>query len=166
MFTSIVLSLVLTLIGTHSFNEVPLSSQPQSQGVDTVIQTTVATASNLDLSPGSPLIKKAITGFSYGLNHKIEGVVESAIYQIMILSLRAPKVDLTPLKVQLKEMSTSHNLASIRVRSFLALEFLTNESYRKQVEDFVQLNKDQQEPVVIFKNISDRLTEQALERSR
>lgn len=166
MFTSIVLSLVLTLIGTHSFNEVSLSSQPQLQGADTVVQKPLTTSSNLDLSPGSPLIKKAITGFSYGLGHNIEGVVESAIYQIMILSLRAPKVDLTSLKVQLKEMSTSHHLASIRVRSFLALEFLTNETYRKQVEEFVELNKDQQEPIVIFKNISDRLTAQALVRSR
>lgn len=165
MFTSIVLSLVLTLIGTHSFNEVSQNSQSLNHSTDTVTQK-LNDKANLDLSPNSPVIKRALKGYSFGLKHHVEGVVESAIYQVMILSLRAPGVDLSPLKSQLKEMSTTHELASIRVRSFLALEFLTNDSYRKQVEAFVDLSKDQQEPVVIFKNISDRLTDQALKRNR
>jgi len=165
MFTSIVLSLVLTLIGTHSFNEVSLSSQSLNQSTDTVTQKSSDKA-ELDLSPGSPIIKKALVGYSYGLQHHVEGVVESAIYQVMVLSLRAPDVDLAKLKSQLKDMSTSHELASIRVRAFLALEFLTNDSYRAQVKHFVHLNQDQQEVVVVFKNISERLTDQALKRSR
>lgn len=160
MFTSVVLSLVLTLIGTHSFNEVSLSSQLPYQSTDTISQINA----DLDLSPSSPIVKKAIIGYSYGLNHHIEGVVESAIYQVMVLSLRAPKVDLSTLKNQLKDMSTTHDLASIRVRAFLALEFLSNDVYREQVVQFVKLNKDQQEPIDIFKNISDRLTDQALKR--
>jgi len=168
MFTSLVLSLVLALISPHSFNEVSQNTPLLNQSTDSVIQVIQKSTvkAELDLSPGSLVIKRALIGFSYGLQHHVEGVVESAIYQVMVLSLRAPDVDLTKLKAQLKDMSTSHELASIRVRSFIALEFLTNENYREQVKHFVHLNQDLQEPVVIFKNISDRLTDHALKRSR
>jgi|GEM_PF-3136549 hypothetical protein len=168
MFTSIVLSLILALIGTHSFNEVSHNTQLLNQSTDSVTQIIQKSTvkAELDLSPGSPVIKRALIGFSYGLQHPVEGVVESAIYQVMVLSLRAPDVDLTKLKTQLKDLSTSHEMASIRVRAFLALEFLSNDSYRAQVKHFVHLNQDQEEAVDIFKNISTRLTDQALKGSR
>lgn len=167
MFTSIVLSLVLTFISTHTVNfDVQLFSTVKNQTIDTVVQKVHSRSAELDLSPGSQVIKRALKGYSYGLTHHVEGVVESAIYQVMILSVRAPEVDLSKLESQLKEMSTSHPLATIRIRAFLAVEFLTNDSYRQQVEHFIELNKGQQEPAEIFKNISDRLADLALKRAR
>lgn len=160
MLLTFILSLFLSL--TISVNPMEATSK------EMILSEHVAdsTDNELHFEHDSMTINRAIKGYLAGLQHPIDGVVESAIYQSMLLSIVAPNADLMEIRSRLKELSLTHKAQSIRVRAFLAHEFFADSEYRESIQLSLMNRNADQEPAEIFKNLSERLSALALKRFR
>lgn len=158
MLLSIILSILLSTVGIISEADLKAKADVLSMG------TTNAHFEDPSFEPDSMTIQRALKGYLEGLKHPIEGVVESAIYQSMLLSIKAPSANMMEIQYQLKELSLVHPSQSIRLRAFLAHEFFADSEYRESIQIALMNRKEDQEPSEIFRSLSERLNAQALIR--
>jgi hypothetical protein len=158
MLLTIILSLFLNTLGSITVNDL------QAKKIILLEVELTVTDREPSFEPDSMTINRALKGYLAGLEHPIDGVVESAIYQSMMLSIMVPSANMMEIRKKLKELSLSHPAQSIRVRAFLAHEFFADSEYRKSIQYTLMNRKAEQEPAEIFKNLSERLSAQALKR--
>jgi len=81
-------------------------------------------ASNVFAQWNMERIQKAYCCYENSLNHPINGVVESAIINIMKMKLVCPDLDYRDLTKRLEKLSFEGNTKSIRYKAYIATNFL------------------------------------------
>jgi hypothetical protein len=155
MLLSIFVSIIISLTGMQAASQ----QVNRSATVAADSQTINHTVSNNPL-----LIERALKGYKAGLKHPVEGVVESSIYQSMVMAIRVPNADMRDIKAELKELSVVHPSRSIRIRAFLALEFFTDEKFRESFTQALVVKSDEEQAESVFRSIGDRLMAKANDR--
>lgn len=79
-------------------------------------------------------IEKGIPNIVIGLNSNIDGLVESCIYQSIMLKSKYPDIDYNKVIAQLKELSINGKTVKIRYTAHLAYTYLKDYPQFEQVE--------------------------------
>lgn len=108
-------------------------------------------------NPDSVLIERAVRGYEQAMQHKLDAVVESSIYNAMVLAVEAPEANLDVIEYRLKELSVVHSSRSIRMKAFLALEFLTDHEFRQNFTNALVSQPEAKDKANLFRNLSEQL---------
>ena len=89
-------------------------------------------------------INNAPANYLLGLNHENQGVVESAITNVMLLKLYHPEMDLSAISEKLDDLTLNSQDKMIRLKAFIAANFI------KYPERFNWIKKGDYEDAVAF----------------
>lgn len=96
----------------------------------------------------------ATESYMTGLNHENQGVVESAITNVMLLKLYHPEKDFTEILARLDELTVNNPDKMVRLKAFIA------SNYIKHPERFNWIKKgDYEDAVAFFEMYSTKLQE-------
>jgi len=106
-------------------------------------------------------LERAVKGYEISLQHELDSVVESSIYNTMVLAIEVPNAKLGVIEYRLKELSKTHASSSVRIKAFLALEFINDQEFRRNytnalISQPMELNRAQ-----IFRNVSEQFITKA-----
>lgn len=85
------------------------------------------------------LVKEARKNYKHSLQSGNQGVVESAIYNLMILKLRYPDADLSTVDGELKELAITGDSKSVRLKAYLTLNYLDDYHWLEKNQELSEL---------------------------
>jgi hypothetical protein len=90
--------------------------------------------SELPQQDETPQIAKVLKSYEYCLNHDNEGVVESAIGNVLNYKVLHPDADMLRIKIQLERLSRSGETRRIRYKAFLVSQIIENPELLTKIE--------------------------------
>lgn len=109
----------------------------------------------------SLLLERAIRGYDLSMQHEFDSVVESSIYNAMMLAVEEPQSNLSIIEHRLKELSKAHPTRSIRIKAFIALEFMHDQDFRQNFTNALVAQPQQGDKATIFRSLSEQLITKA-----
>lgn len=79
-------------------------------------------------------IERALTAFQRGLNHPVPAIVESAMFNLLVLKIDYPELEYKKILKKLDVLSLNGKTSVIRYKAHLTAEFIKNPSLLAEVE--------------------------------
>jgi len=95
------------------------------------------------------LLKKVRDSYLMALNSGNSGLVESAIFNSLMLSVKYPEFDIRPIKSRLKKLAIEGESHIIRYKAYLGITFLENRDAFEGAEELASL-LDYEDPNKFF----------------
>ena len=108
-------------------------------------------------SHDSSFVDRASENYTIALEHDVQPVVESAIFNIMALKSYYPDYNYSQLTKTLEKLIEQSPNETIRYKAFLALTYFKNRQWFPQYQFLGEINQEQ-----IFKDISERINQKLL----
>jgi len=103
-------------------------------------------------------LKKAIKAYEHSLDFKLPAVVESAIYNVIVMKKYYPNNDYDEVLDQITDLAADGETATVRYKAQLAALYF---EYPALFEN-IQFEKTTENPEMYFKMISDKLVNDQL----